>query len=46
MENKLETTIVCRGYIGISEKKMETIGIMGSIWFGTFQFLFHSPIPA
>ena len=24
MENKMETTIVCRGYIGIMENKMET----------------------
>ena len=24
MEKKMETTIVCRGYFGIMEKKMET----------------------
>ena len=27
MEKKMETTIVCWGYIGISEKKMETTNL-------------------
>ena len=48
MEKKMETTIVYRGYIGIMEKKMDTLGpfkgtyrvILGLYWgmFGLYSW--------